>query len=156
VRIDFNLIAVTTLAGFIGVFADSAIAQTVQAPDAAAAVDAAATQAPTTQSLPADTTAARSQPAATAAPGDAAAAQPLTVKMATVPPPAEFKIPPGYRAVKRGLDTVYCKSITPIGTRMPQTVCLTQGQVIERERQEEAARREVAQKTNVAGTPSGP
>lgn len=172
-----NVIAVAALAAFVGVFTDSASAQTAQAQDAAAAVDAPMPQAATTQESPAVTNATQPQPAAAAAveaaaagtdsatpataaspasPGDAVASQPITLKMATVPPPADFKVPAGYRTVKRGLDTVYCTSITPIGSKMPQTFCLTQGQVIERQRQDEVARRDVAQKSNVAGTPSGP
>lgn len=139
-----RVIAAAALAALVGFVPAGAIAQTAQAPDAAtSAAESATPEAPATAASP-------------AAPGDAAESQPLTVKMATVPPPVEFRVPAGYRTVKRGLDTVYCTSITPIGSRMPQTYCLTQAQVIERERQEEAARREVAQKSNVAGTPSGP
>jgi hypothetical protein len=78
---------------------------------------------------------------------ESASSQPITVKMATVPPPADFKIPAGYRPVKRGLDTVYCTSITPIGSRMPKTYCMTRAQVEERQRQAEIARRDLAQKT---------
>jgi hypothetical protein len=86
---------------------------------------------------------------------EAAAHQSITLKMATVPPPADFKIPAGYRPVNRGLDTVYCTSIIPIGSRMPQTYCLTRDQVEERQRQAEIARREVAQKSGIAGTGGG-
>ncbi len=95
-------------------------------------------------------------PATAAAPQKSAARQPVTLKMATVPPPADFKIPAVYQAVNRGLDTVCCTSITPVGSRIPQTFCLTLDQVIERKRQAEIAQRDVALKTSIAGTGGGP
>lgn len=76
--------------------------------------------------------------------------------MATVPPPADFKVPAGFQVVNRGLDTVYCTSIVPVGSRIPQTFCLTLEQLKEHQRQAEMARREVQQKASVAGTGGGP
>lgn len=82
-----------------------------------------------------------------ATPAAATTSDPIMLKMAKVPPPADFKIPAGYKATKRGLDTLYCTSITTVGSRMPKTYCLTREQVEERQRQAEIARRDLAQKT---------
>ena len=166
-RIGLVVFAMAALAASTAAVADTAIAgQGVQGTEAAAvtpatpapmpestAVDATAQPEPAAASAPGPAADAGSRSTATpaaggpAAPDDASASQPITLKMATVPPPADFKIPAGYRPVKRGLDTFYCTSITPIGSRMPKTYCLTREQVEERQRQEEIARREVAQKT---------
>ncbi len=174
------LLPVAWLAAFTVVSAETTQLQTVQGAESAAAATAPVTPEPATahvvpmtttvEAVPAAAAATHSAAAATGAeaatstpssgeqgtPQETAASQPITLKMATVPPPADFKIPAGYRPVKRGLDTVYCTSITPIGSRMAKTYCMTRDQVEERERQAELARREVAQKSNVAGTPSGP
>lgn len=126
------------------------VAESTAAPDvsqsaAAEAASAAAASADATGAAdPAEATGTSADPVATE---ESSSSEPITVKMVAVPPPADFKIPAGYRPVKRGVDTVYCTSITPIGSRMPKTYCLTQAQVEERQRQAEIARRELAQKT---------
>lgn len=45
----------------------------------------------------------------------AAAQQPIKLEMAAVPVHPDFKLRAGYRPLSRGLHTVYCTSITPIG-----------------------------------------
>jgi hypothetical protein len=169
-RIGLAAIVVTSFAAFTAfaaVGADTEEPQAVQGPETDAAVAPAAAPAPAPeQTTPANTSAQQAPveavapetataesgstaPAAAdaATPGDSTTSQPIKLKMATVPPPADFKIPAGYRPVKRGLDTVYCTSVTPIGSRLSKTYCLTQAQVEERQRQAELARRDVAQKT---------
>jgi hypothetical protein len=88
-------------------------------------------------------------------PPAATASEPITLKVATVPPPEDFKVPAGYRAVKRGLDTVYCTSSTPIGSRMPEKICYSREQLEAIERQAEANRREMYEKTHTGGTSGG-
>jgi hypothetical protein len=122
--------------------------------DPAAAASAPAASEPSAAPAAPVTTAA--SPAVAAAPQKSSVQKTITLKMATVRPPADFKIPAGYQAVNQGLDTVYCTRITPVGSRIPQTYCLTLDQVKERQRQAEIARREVAQKTSIAGTSGGP
>jgi hypothetical protein len=106
------------------------------------------------------TAAAQESPAGTPSPGSAApesasAPQPVELKMASVPPPAEFKIPAGYRAVKRGLDTVYCTTMAPTGTRLSKTYCMTMEQVEHVQRQAELDRQMMNEKARV-GPSSGP
>jgi hypothetical protein len=95
----------------------------------------------------------------TVAPASAASAapqsEPITLKMATVAPPADFKPPPGYRVVKRGLDTVYCKSVTPTGTKLPQTVCMSQEQLEAEQRQTEASRQMLRERAHPGATSGG-
>jgi len=112
-----------------------------------AAVTAVPQQAPATPvaaaeaaSVPA--TAGLSVPAEKAT-GDAASSQPTTLKLTTAAPPADFHPPAGYRAVKSGLETVYCTSYTPIGSRMSQKVCMSREQVEELLRQQAEARRDL-------------
>lgn len=42
---------------------------------------------------------------------------------------AEFKTPAGYKKKKKGDQTMYCRSQTPIGTRFPTEYCYTQAQL---------------------------
>jgi hypothetical protein len=76
----------------------------------------------------------------------------VTLSITTVPPPAEFKPPAGYKPVKNGLETVYCKNVTPIGSRMPEKVCLTRQQLEQAEAQSELSRRAIAEKVKPGGT----
>ena len=54
-------------------------------------------------------------------------------------PPAEFKIPAGYQAKKRGKKVVYCKKSMESGTRFSQERCLDEEQLraLQLERQQE-------------------
>ena len=172
-RIGLVMFAAAALAPFAAAYADTVDSQTVQGPEAAAVVSAppAATEkardvpvseiadqqepesAAASESLAVEPTAGATPAAAdSATPGEAADSQSIVLKMATVPPPADFKVPAGYRPVKRGLDTVYCTSITPIGSRMTKTYCLTREQVEERERQAETLRQIMREKARVGGT----
>ncbi len=155
-RTEIMVLAVASLAVLGVASAEAGELQAVQGAEPAAAATApvtpeaaAAHVVPTTTAVEAMSAEAPATPSSgeQGAPQEAAASQPITLKMATVPPPVDFKIPAGYRPVKRGLDTVYCMSITPTGSRMPKTYCMTRAQVEERERQAELARRDVAQKT---------
>jgi hypothetical protein len=42
---------------------------------------------------------------------------------------AEFRTPAGYKKKKKGDQTMYCRSQTPIGTRFPTEYCYTQAQL---------------------------
>ena len=78
-----------------------------------------------------------------------------TVLSAAVPPPSEFKAPGGYQKVTKGLETVYCKSYTPTGSRMPEKVCYSEAQLREIIRRNEANQQEMRKKTNAGGTNAG-
>jgi len=152
-RSTFMLVAATVLAAFA---ADAA--EPAAVPEGQAAAPPATAPAPAPQAAGAEPAAASGNTGATApaaASADAAGSQPVTLKMATVPPPASFKPPPGYHAVKRGLDTVYCTSATPIGSRMPQTYCMSREQIELLRRQEEIERRLLREKTHTGGTSGG-
>lgn len=166
------VLVLAALAATTAAVADTGDSRAVQPPESDAAIAVPATPAATEEAAtPGETASAESS--ADAPPADAASttpaaetdatpaahdadpapaaagdgSKPITVKMATVEPPADFKIPAGYRPVKRGLDTVYCTTVTPTGSRMPKTYCMSRAQVEERQRQAEIARRDVAQKT---------
>ncbi len=154
-RTPLTLVAVVLIAGVAATGAWASDVPAVQEPAAAAAPaapESAGVQvAPAhaaAQAAPVEAAAAAGTTADQAAPAGATADQATTLKMATVPPPADFKIPSGYRPVKQGLDTVYCTSITPTGSRMPKTYCMTRAQVEDRQRQSEIARRDVVQKAS--------
>jgi hypothetical protein len=115
-----------------------------------AAVSAAPEQAPATpaasdEAASAPATADVAVPAETASAAEAAGTPPTTLKLATAAPPADFHPPAGYRAVKSGLETVYCTSYTPIGSRMSQKVCMSREQVEALLRQQDEARRALSQ-----------
>jgi hypothetical protein len=86
---------------------------------------------------------------------EVAATQPTTLKLATVEPPADFHPPAGYRAVKSGLETIYCTDYTPIGSRMSQKVCISREQVETLLRQEEETRRDLRKAGGCVGACGG-
>ena len=97
---------------------------------------------------------------ATAAPAQAAASASESAKPSaatnsqsnsTDAVPAEFKIPAGYKAVKRGFDTVYCKSEKPTGSRVPERVCYSREQLEAVERRAEQERQTLKQMTRPLG-----
>ncbi|MFO1394977.1 MAG: hypothetical protein U1F09_14555, partial [Steroidobacteraceae bacterium] len=57
-----------------------------------------------------------------------------------------FIPPPGFRTVKNGLNVVYCTTVKPTGSNLPQKYCLSREQVIELQKRQEANRRELQQK----------
>ncbi|MGH8250672.1 MAG: hypothetical protein ACREVI_08225 [Steroidobacteraceae bacterium] len=72
-------------------------------------------------------------------------------------PPVEFKVPAGYRARKRGKNTVYCKKDMESGTRFAQEKCYDEVQLKEMEaaREEEQARVDQMRKVCAAGGECG-
>jgi hypothetical protein len=80
---------------------------------------------------------------------------PITLTLTGPAAPADFKPPPGYRTVKHGLDVVYCTSITPVGSRLPQTYCMSREQIEQLQRQQEIERRQLQEKSHAGGTSSG-
>jgi hypothetical protein len=140
-------LAATLLAVSASEAADGVPAQAEGAPVATApAADASAVQGAATQSAAA---------AGAAVPGPAAKAEEAassTVLKAPTVQPTEFKPPSGYRASKQGMETVYCTTYTPIGSRMPEKICMSREQLEEVERRSEMARRDVMKNAKVGGT----
>ena len=78
-----------------------------------------------------------------------------TVLRTAVPPPSEFKAPGGYQKVTKGLETVYCKSFTPTGSRMPEKVCYSEAQLRAIIKRNEVNQQEMREKANAGGTNAG-
>jgi hypothetical protein len=93
--------------------------------------------------------------AANAKSGNGQSSEPVKLTMSTPQPSPEFHVPAGYRKVTKGLTTVYCKSYTPTGSRMPQTNCYTAEQIQQLERQAEAQRQLMLEKARNGGTNGG-
>lgn len=70
-------------------------------------------------------------------------------KAQTASAPSPFKPPQGYRVVKHGSTTVYCKTINPIGSHIPQTTCLDEQQVREVEGDSELVRQAIEQRSSI-------
>ena len=173
-RIGLVVLALASLAAFTAGNAQTSEVQAAQGSESAPSASTSPSTEPTAVKVVPAATAAESTPAMTVAAPDSAAgveavpasadpgapqkaadSESITLKMATVPPPADFKVPAGYRAVKRGLDTVYCKSVTPIGSRMPTTYCMTREQVEQIQRQAELDRQMLKEKARTGGTSGG-
>ncbi len=123
----------------------AAVTETPEAPATpVAAAEAASAPATAGVAVPAETASA-----------EAAGTQPTTLKLATGAPPADFHPPAGYRAVKSGLETIYCTSYTPIGSRMSQKVCMSREQVEALLRQEEETRRDLRKGGGCTGACGG-
>lgn len=136
------VLALAALPG--GAYAEEQAAPT--APVAAPAPAAAPTvAAPTPGPATAPEAVAPAAPAATAA-APAPAEAPTVLTMTTPPPDPEFKVPSGYKPRTQGLETVYCRTYQPMGSRVPRTDCYTKAQVKAIEEASAAARRELQQK----------
>ncbi|MCJ7453212.1 MAG: hypothetical protein MUO39_12165 [Steroidobacteraceae bacterium] len=127
--------------------ADAVMPQPGPGPESAAEAPATAQQVPAAAASP-EATASASE---AVTPRDATTSQPNP----SDPAPAEFKIPAGYKAVKRGLDTVYCKSEKPTGSRVPERVCYSREQLEAIERRTEQDRQNLKQMTRPLGNVSG-
>ena len=114
--------------------AATAPAEAVPAPAAAAPAAAAATETAAAHAAPAAAASAAKEPEAT------------VLSVTTPPPDPEFKVPSGYKAQQRGLETVYCRTYQPIGSRVSRTDCYTKQQVKAIEDASAAARRDIQQK----------
>ncbi len=138
-RIGNVLVVVASFAAVTAFGADAAMSQ--PRPDSAAAA--------TDQQVPA----AVASPQAAASASEPAKPQESTTSQSnsTDPVPAEFKIPAGYKAVKRGFDTVYCKSEKPTGSRIPERVCYSREEVEAIERRAEQDRQHLKQMTRPLG-----
>jgi hypothetical protein len=148
-----------SLCGAVTIAADIQPAQ--QNPPGASAAEAPTNAAPAlVSSSPSATTAAPAPSASAAvqssqtAHDDAAQAAPgregttsQQVAAQTASAPSTFEPPPGFRAVKRGSTTVYCKSIKPIGSNIPQTTCLDEQALQYVKRNTDVMRRDITQKT---------
>lgn len=93
-----------------------------------------------------------------AAPGEPAApgnGDPVVLRIATPPPVSDFRVPSSYRPKSTGLETVYCKTYTPTGTRLRKTDCYTLTQVQQIERMAEQDRRQHREKTGTCAGACG-
>jgi hypothetical protein len=147
------------LCGTAAIAADVQPAQQNLASATAAATPTNPVPAPASSSPPATTAASVASVSAVAEPSQAAPA--ITAQAAasrdgasssqvaanTESAASTFKPPPGFRAVKRGSTTVYCTTIKPIGSNIPQTSCLNQEQVKELESEADVLRRQIVQKS---------
>jgi hypothetical protein len=116
---------------------------------APAPVAAAAPEAPAaTPTAPASAQA----PAPATAASAAADVSSTTVLTKVVPPPPPLKVPAGYTKVNKGLETVYCKTYTPIGSRMPEKICYNEAQLRAIIKQNEINQQEMREKANAGGT----
>jgi hypothetical protein len=106
--------------GLIALFAAilSGCASAPSASDSAAANASATPVVAQASSAPAT-----ASPVATPAPvpGAAVAEKPELVAEAE-------KVPAGYRAIERDGQVMYCQTVTPLGTRFPKQVCMTQAE----------------------------
>ena len=94
-------------------------------------------------------------PAAPAAPAEPGKSDPVVLRIATPPPVSDFRVPSNYRPKSTGLETVYCKTYTPTGTRLRKTDCYTLTQVQQIERQAEQDRRQHREKTGTCAGACG-
>jgi hypothetical protein len=81
-------------------------------------------------------------PAESVAGADTSAAAPSSGKDGK----AEFIPPSGYRAVKKGNETMYCATIKPIGSNLTKTACYTQAQLEMIEDQMRGVRQDMQQR----------
>ena len=137
-----NKLLVSTFAAFAVLSGSMVIAEETTAAAPAAAAPAAAATAATPSVAP----------AADPAPAASADVSSKTVLSTAVPPPSEFKAPGGYQKVTKGLETVYCKNYTPIGSRMPEKICYSEAQLREIIKRNEANQQEMREKANAGGT----
>jgi hypothetical protein len=156
---SIGAVLVFSLFGIAAIAADVQPAQQTPASATAAATPTNAAPAPASLSPPATTAAPAASVSAAAepsqsAPAASAQAEPSRegasanqVAAKTVNVPSTFKLPPGFRTVKKGSTTVYCTTIKPIGSNIPQTTCLNEQQVMEMESDTALIRREIAQRS---------
>ena len=140
-----NKLSVSTFAAFAMLPGSMAIAEETTTAAPAAAAPAATAAAPSAAPV--------ADPAPAAPTG--ADVSSTTVLRTAVPPPSEFKAPGGYQKVTKGLETVYCKSYTPTGSRMPEKVCYSEAQLREIIKRSEANQQEMREKANAGGTNAG-
>jgi hypothetical protein len=67
---------------------------------------------------------------------------------------AEFRTPAGYKKKKKGDQTMYCKSHTPIGTRFPTEYCYTQNQLERIQKSQRGMQDDVAMRQRACTTGS--
>lgn len=120
-RTGLVVVLLVSFAAATAAGADAVVQQPAQGQESAVAAPTTAQQVPTAAAAP-KAVVPKSKPAkridaATSKPGPSAEA------------PAEFKVPAGYKAVKRGFDTVYCKNEKPTGSRVPERVCYSREEV---------------------------
>jgi len=82
------------------------------------------------------------EPSATSA----SATAPAATTTAATPKAETPKVPAGYKAKTVDGETLYCRKSTPMGTRFPTEVCMTQAQYLENERNRQSMRNELQDK----------
>ncbi|MGL6222714.1 MAG: hypothetical protein ACRC6L_03930 [Steroidobacteraceae bacterium] len=82
-------------------------------------------------------------PAFAAEPSATSATATAATTTAATPKADAPKVPAGYKARTIDGETVYCRKSTPMGTRFPTEVCMTQAQYLENERNRQSMRNEL-------------
>jgi hypothetical protein len=94
-----------------------------------------------------ETTPAAVQPAPAASAAPAADAAPAAAAEQAAPPAAAVtKVPSGYKAKVVNGETMLCRKSTPLGSRFPTEVCMTQAQYTEQMRNQDSLRQELTGK----------
>lgn len=87
------------------------------------------------------------EPNPAAAPAAASATTSTAAPATTVPPAAATKVAPkvpaGYTVKTIDGETRFCRKSTPMGTRFPTEVCMTEAQYLESERNRNSMRNEL-------------
>jgi hypothetical protein len=76
-------------------------------------------------------------------PSATSATAPAATTTAATPKAEAPKVPPGYKAKTIDGETLFCRKSTPMGTRFPTEVCMTQAQYLENERNRQSMRNEL-------------
>jgi invasion protein IalB len=78
-----------------------------------------------------------------AEPSATSATVPAATTTAATPKAEAPKVPAGYKAKTIDGETRFCRKSTPMGTRFPTEVCMTQAQYLENERNRQSMRNEL-------------
>ena len=68
---------------------------------------------------------------------------------------AEPRVPPGYKLVERDGQILYCRSVTPLGTRFPSKVCMTEAEYRDFESRNESMRQDMSRRQICVGAHCG-
>lgn len=91
-----------------------------------------------------------------ASPAPAAAASAAAAPKVVAGTAAEqAKAPPGYKAIKRDGQMLYCKETSQIGTRFTKIRCMTPEEHAEYERDGAEVRQEMQRRANICNSPTG-
>lgn len=78
------------------------------------------------------------------------------VRNAVAPSESEgFDPPPGYKPRTRDGQTLYCRKVVVLGSRFPKEICMTQAQLEEHERSNQAMRDDMSQHVPLCTSAAG-